>query len=327
MSLDPENLLHRTVGSYTLEEFLGGGSFAWIFLGRHKDDSTQAAVKVLRPRYAGDRQFEARFQNEAKIASGFDHPNLVKILEVGQTEEISYFAMRFFADSLGSRIDNEGPLDEAELVRIATGVAQGLLFIHENGVVHRDIKSDNILLGEDGEVVIGDFGIAKAATGYSSATGQNMTIGTPHYVSPEQAQGRKLDGRSDLYALGITLYKGLTGNLPFTSTDWFELARMHVEEPPPPPSEYRPDVSKRLERIILRLMAKQPDERYESAAALLADLSEIRNAQRATTTFGLDAILGDMAQMPRKTPTWLVWTLGSAFLVAIAALVVVLVKQ
>ena len=128
-----------------------------------------------------------------------------------------------------------------------------------------------------------DFGIARAVSGYVAATGFMMTIGTPAYISPEQAQGRTLDGRSDLYSLGITLYRMVTGEVPFRSKDWFELARMHVEERPEPPRNRHPELSKRLERIVLRLLAKHPDDRYPSAAALLEDLADIADRSRPTS--------------------------------------------
>ena len=218
-------------------------------------------------------------------------------------------------------MEQEGPLPEADVIRIAHGVAKGLEYAHAAGIIHRDIKTDNILLADDGNPVIADFGIARAASGYASATGQNMTIGTPHYVSPEQAQGRKLDGRSDLYALGVTLYKAVTGNVPFTSTDWFELARMHVEEKPEDPRVKRPDLSARLERIILRLLAKHPDNRYETATVLIAELEDITRVSRATQTFGMDSV--ELTASDAHRSPWLV-RMGAALVVIVVAVVVML---
>ena len=144
-------------------------------------------------------------------------------------------------------------------------------------------------------------------------------------MSPEQAQGRTLDGRSDLYALGVTLYKAVTGNVPFSSTDWFELARMHVEDPPEAPRKKRPDISSRLERIILRLLAKHPDDRYGSAEALLADLKEIKSLARSTDTFGLDAVTGSGA-FETTRPKWL-WHVAAVLLVLLVAVLVVVLGQ
>jgi len=142
-------------------------------------------------------------------------------------------------------------------------------------VIHRDLKPANILLRADGSALITDFGIARAVSGYVASTGVNMTIGTPQYLSPEQAQGRALDQRVDFYALGVTLFKAAAGEVPFVASDWFELARMHVERPPPALRKKRPELSKRFERIVLKCLAKHPDDRYRDGAQLLADLEAV----------------------------------------------------
>ena len=198
-----------------------------------------------------------------------------------------FFAMDLYPDSLAALTQRETVLPEALLIPIAVGVADALAFAHGQELIHRDIKPDNILLAADGRTVLTDFGIARAVSGYAAATGFMMTIGTPAFISPEQAQGRPLDGRSDLYSLGITLYRAATGDVPFKSRDWFELARMHVETPPEPPRTRRPEISKRLERIILKLLAKHPDDRYPSAPALLEDLHDIATRTRPTTAIKL----------------------------------------
>jgi serine/threonine protein kinase len=265
------DLVGRTVGPYDLDRLLGQGGFAWVFRGRELDGSP-VAVKVLMPRYAGDPQFERRFRNEAETAAQLKHPNIIRIRFVARSGNYVYFGMDLCADSLAARLQREGPLPEADIVRIAGDVAQGLGFAHAQGVIHRDLKPDNILLQSDGSAVISDFGIARALSGYVASTGVDMTIGTPQYLSPEQAQGRPLDARVDLYALGVTLFKAATGEVPFTSSDWFELARMHVEDTPPSLRKKRPELSKRFERVVMKCLAKHPDDRYRDAADLLADL-------------------------------------------------------
>ncbi len=268
----PTDLVGRTVGPYDLERVLGQGGFAWVFAGRELD-GTPVAVKVLMPRYAGDPQFESRFRNEAEIAAKLEHPNIIRIRFAARSGNYVYFGMDLCADSLGARLEREGPLPEADIVRIVREVARALLFAHAQGVIHRDLKPDNILIRADGSAVLSDFGIARAVSGYVASTGVNTTIGTPHYLSPEQAQGRPLDQRVDFYALGVTLFKAATGEVPFTSTDWFELARMHVEVPPPSVRKKRPELSKRFERVVRRCLAKHPDDRYRDAAELLADIA------------------------------------------------------
>jgi len=268
------DLVGRTVGPYDLERLLGQGGFAWVFAGRELD-GTAVAVKVLMPRYAGDRQFESRFRNEAETAAKLQHPNIIRIRFVARSGSYVYFAMDLCADSLAARLEREGPLPEADIVRIAGDVARALRFAHVQGVIHRDLKPDNILIHSDGRAVLSDFGIARAVSSYVASTGVNMTIGTPQYLSPEQAQGRPLDERVDFYALGVTLFKAATGEVPFTSTDWFELARMHVEATPPSLRKKRPVLSKRFERLVMKCLAKHPDDRYHDASALLADLAEV----------------------------------------------------
>src|SRR5881398_187423 len=273
----PTDLVGRTVGPYELEPLLGHGGFAWLFVGRELD-GTPVAVKILKPRYAADPQFEIRFRNEAETAAKLDHPNIIRIRFVARSGDYVYFAMDLCTDSLGARLAREGPLSERDVVRLATDVARGLDFAHRQGVIHRDLKPDNILIHSDGSAVISDFGIARAVSGYVASTGVNMTIGTPQYLSPEQAQGRPLDARVDFYSLGVTLFKAATGEVPFASNDWFELARMHVEASPPSLRKKRPQLSKRFERVVMKCLAKHPDDRYRDAAQLLGDLNEVDGA-------------------------------------------------
>jgi len=298
--MTPTDLVGQNLGPYAIEELLGQGGFAWVFRAREAD-GTPVAVKVLKPRYATDPQFAPRFRNEATTASRLEHPNIVRIRSVGESNGHSYFAMDLCADALGLRIAREGPLPEADLIRIAKDIARALEFAHGQGIIHRDIKVDNVLLTSDGSAVLTDFGIARAVSGYATSTGVDMTIGTPHYISPEQAQGRPLDARVDIYSLCVTMYKAATGDVPFTSKDWFELARMHVEDPPPPPRTRRPDLSKRLERVIFKCLAKHPDDRYADAGALLADLEEVESKQRPTLEIGT-APPGTREQVAIKRP-------------------------
>ena len=279
------DLVGQVLGPYTLERLLGQGGFGWAFVGRG-DDGTPVAVKVLKPRYAGDPQFESRFRNESETAAKLEHPHIIRIRSVAKSGEHVYFAMDLCADSLGARIAREGPLPEEDILRLARDIVAALEFAHQQGVIHRDLKPDNVLIRSDGAAVLTDFGIARAVSGYVASTGVNMTIGTPQYLSPEQAQGRPLDQRVDFYALGVTLYKAATGEVPFSSDDWFELARMHVEDPPPALRKKRPELSKRFERVVLKCLAKHPDDRYANAAELRADLDEVEEKKRPTVTMG-----------------------------------------
>lgn len=328
MTHAPTDLVGQLLGPYVLERLLGQGGFAWVFVGREAD-GTPVAVKVLKPRYAGDPQFESRFRNEAETAAYLQHANIIHIRSVGKSGGNVYFAMDLCADSLGARIAREGPLPEADIVRLAQDLAQALGFAHAQGVIHRDLKTDNVLIRSDGSAVITDFGIARAVSGYVASTGVNMTIGTPHYLSPEQAQGRPLDQRVDFYALGVTLYKAATGEVPFTSTDWFELARMHVEDPPPPLRKKRSDLTKRFERVVLKCLAKHPDDRYKVADELLADLQEVSDKRRATIEVGAAPIatyqhLAITGQLRRRSRT--AWMLIAGVVVGLVILIALVVK-
>ena len=325
----PTDLVGQTLGPYTLERLLGQGGFAWAFVGRGPD-GTPLAIKVLKPRYAGDAQFESRFRNESETAAKLEHPNIIRIRSVAKTGEHVYFAMDLCADTLGARIAREGPLPEEQILRIARDIAAALEFAHHQGVIHRDLKPDNVLLHSDGSAVLTDFGIARAVSGYVASTGVNMTIGTPQYLSPEQAQGRPLDHRVDFYALGVTLYKAATGEVPFSSNDWFELARMHVEDPPPSLRKKRGELSKRFERVVLKCLAKHPDDRYANAAELRADLEEVEQKQRPTATMGL-APMGTwqrqaLADPPGKRRAWLVIAGAAIGLLLLIGLVVKLMR-
>jgi len=324
MDHTPTDLVGRTVGPYQLERLLGQGGFAWVFVGREAD-GTPVAVKLLKPRYAGDPQFESRFRNEAETAAKLQHPNIIRIRTVARAGVHVYFAMDLCADSLGARIGREGPLPEGAIIGIAADVARGLGFAHQQGVIHRDLKPDNILIHSDGSAVISDFGIARAVSRFVASTGVNMTIGTPQYLSPEQAQGRPLDQRVDCYALGVTLYKAATGEVPFNSNDWFELARMHVEDPPPSLRKKRPELSKRFERLVLKCLAKHPDDRYRDAAALGADLAELQARQRATRELGAAPVGTKELQAIKapggKTPWGLIAAVGIGLILLVAAVV------
>ncbi|MGH7644200.1 MAG: serine/threonine-protein kinase [Gemmatimonadales bacterium] len=322
------DLVGQILGPYRLDRLLGEGGFAWVFAG-HDPDGAPVAIKVLKPRYAGDPQFESRFRNESETAARLQHAHIIRIRSVAKTGDNVYFAMDLCADSLGARLARDGVVPEPDLLRLARDIAQGLGFAHSQGVIHRDLKPDNVLLRTDGSAVLTDFGIARAASGYATSTGVNMTIGTPHYLSPEQAQGRSLDHRVDFYALGVTLFKAATGEVPFTSTDWFELARMHVEDPPPALRKKRPEVSKRFERIVLKCLAKHPDDRYQHAAELLADLTDVELRQRPTGEIGIAPVSTSeretvFAAAPRRP--WWRYVAALAGLTALVALVVRLMR-
>src|SRR6266853_4822486 len=223
-------------------------------------EERKVALKALKPKYAGDKQFTARFLYEAEVAGQIRHPNIIRILDVGQEGEHVWYAMPLLVESLEAQVADGGSLPEQRIIRAARDIALALAFAHDTGVIHRDIKPSNILFNEEGTAILSDFGIARAVAGYVSTTGKQLVLGTPHYISPEHARGLPLDGRTDIYGLGVTMYRAATGDLPFRANDWYELARLHVEEPPVPPRQKKPELSKPLERIILTCLAKDRSE-------------------------------------------------------------------
>ena len=289
MALDTDSLLGKTIGPYLAASLLGGGGMAWVVVASRGGEPA-VALKVLKPKYARDPAFTARFLNEARIAGELRHPNIIRILDAGQDGEAVYFAMPRLSASLATRLEGGAVLPEADVIRAARDVARGMAFAHDAGVIHRDIKPQNILFDADGAAVLTDFGIARAIASYVSTTGKRLTIGTPHYISPEQARGMPLDGRTDVYALGVTMYHAATGALPFRSSDWYELARLHVEEPPEPLRRKRPDISRAFEKIVLTCMEKDREQRYASASDLADDLDGLLSGKRSTTDVALETV-------------------------------------
>jgi len=290
LALETDSLLGKTIGPYLTTALLGGGGMAWVVVASKGGGAPDIALKILKPKYARDPQFTARFLNEATIAGELRHPNIIRILEAGQDGDAVYFAMPWLAASLAARLEEVPVMPEPDVIRAARDVARGMAFAHEAGVIHRDIKPQNILFGAEGQAVLTDFGIARAMASYVSTTGKRLTIGTPHYISPEQARGMPLDGRTDVYALGVTMYRAATGELPFRSSDWYELARLHVEEPPEPPRKKRPELTRAFEKIVLTCMEKDREQRYASAADLADDLDGLVSGKRKTTDVAMDAV-------------------------------------
>jgi len=268
----PDRYLGRQIGKYRVIRLLGGGAFAWVYEAIDRDLEIPVALKILRPEFAGEQVAEARFRREASIAARLRHPNIVVVRDVGQIDGASFVAMDLLSSSLGQRLRNTRRLPEADVVRIGLNVAAALGVAHAAGVIHRDIKPDNILFGHAGEAIVADFGLARALASDLALSNSKQVMGTPHYFSPEQARGLELDGRSDLYSLGVTLYRAVTGQLPFEGDDWYSVGRQHIDDPVVPPREIVPTISEPLNLILLKLLAKQPADRYPSAASLAASL-------------------------------------------------------
>jgi serine/threonine-protein kinase len=271
----PERYLGQTLGKYRVDAIIGSGGFAWVYKAYDPELEIPVALKILKPQYAGDEKFEERFRREASTAAKLRHPNIIKIYAVGREDDAVYFAMDYLPQGLADRLNVMTTLPESMLIRMAIDVASAVGFAHREGVIHRDIKVDNILFDDHGNAIVADFGIARAVSGYAEQTGTNMVVGTPQYFSPEQARGLQLDGRSDIYSLGVTLFKASTGQLPFQGTDWYEIARQHVEDKPPRPRSINPGLSREMEEVILQCLEKDVEDRFQSGEAMCEDLLHI----------------------------------------------------
>lgn len=268
----PERYLGQTLGKYRVDSLIGTGGFAWVFKGYDPELEIPVAIKVLKPQFAGDPTLMERFRREASTAAKLRHPNIVKIYAVGRDGDAVYFVMDYLPGGLADKLEATPCLPEEYVLRVGIDVACALGFAHREGVIHRDIKVDNILFDAHGNAVVADFGIARAVSGYTQQTGTNMVVGTPQYFAPEQARAKPLDGRADLYSLGVTLFRAATGRLPFEGDDWYEIARQHVEEPPPSPRSIVPALSEDFERVLLRCLAKSPDDRPATGDQLAEEL-------------------------------------------------------
>ena len=271
----PERHLGRTLGRYRVDELVGSGGFAWVYRGYDPELDIPVALKVLKPQFAGDEAFEQRFRREASTAARLRHPNIIKIYAVGREGDAVFFAMDYLPNGLADRLEVTNVLPEEFVIRVGMDVASALGFAHREGVIHRDIKVDNILFDSHGNAVVADFGIARAVSGYTGQTGTNMVVGTPQYFAPEQARAKPLDGRADIYSLGVTMFRAATGNLPFGGDDWYEIARQHVEDPPPVPRDVNPSLTDGFSRVILHCLEKIPDDRPSSGEALCTELATL----------------------------------------------------
>ncbi|MGH2674386.1 MAG: Stk1 family PASTA domain-containing Ser/Thr kinase [Actinomycetota bacterium] len=263
-------------GRYEIETLLGQGGMARVFRGTDRVLGRTVAIKVLSPQFAGDEQFVTRFRREAQAAAGLNHPNIVSVYDTGDQGDVHFIVMEYVEGrTLRDVIRGEGALLPERAAEIAEAVARALSSAHDAGLVHRDIKPGNIMLTPEGEVKVMDFGIARTSTG-DTLTQTAAILGTASYLSPEQAQGHTVDARSDIYSLGCVLYEMLTGQAPFTGDSPVAIAYKHVKEDPAPPGRLNPDVPDSLDAVVLKCMAKNPDNRYETAEELRADLERAR---------------------------------------------------
>ena len=276
----PELLaLQRAVeGRYAVEREIGRGGMGVVFLARDVALERQVAIKLLPPAFAAQPVLRERFLREARTAAGLSHPNIVPIHGVEEQGDLVWFVMGYVeGETLARRVQRAGPLPPADVARVMQETAWALSYAHGRGIVHRDIKPDNILIEVgSGRAMVLDFGIARQASG-GSLTEVGHVVGTPEYMSPEQAAGEPMDGRSDLYSLGVVGYLALTGRAPFEATSASALLSMHLTQPPAPVASVRPGVPRPLADAIDRCLRKSPEERFTSGEELASALAGVQS--------------------------------------------------
>ncbi|MBP2650040.1 MAG: prkC [Firmicutes bacterium] len=274
-------MINRTLDNrYTILERIGGGGMADVYRAHDTLLDRSVAVKVLRSQFTDDADFVARFRREAQAAARLSHPNIVNIYDVGRDGDADYIIMEYISgETLKERIDRDGPLPVEMAVRFALEIAEALEHAHQNNLVHCDIKSHNILTTRAGRMKVTDFGIARAVT-QATMTQTSTIIGSVHYFSPEQAKGSAVSAKSDIYSLGVVLFEMLTGQVPFNGETPISIALKHLQEQPPMPSSLNPAVPPLLEAIVLKAMAKAPEQRFEDISEMIADLKMSQNYLR-----------------------------------------------
>lgn len=284
--MQQDTLIGTTLGNYKILAPLGQGGMARVYKARQENLDRDVAVKVLPPWFAADRNFVDRFKLEARLVAKLSHPNIVTVHDASEHQGNLYIVMQLVdGGTLKQRMDNllmQGKLmDTEEAGRIFTQLADALMYAHEAGIIHRDVKPVNVLLDRSGRPILSDFGIAKVLAGtQAQLTRPGAGVGTPEYMSPEQCQGAAVDGRADIYALGMMLFEALVGRTPFQGDNYPALAHSHVYEEPPRPSLLQPTIGQAVETVILTAIRKHPSQRYQRASDMAMALEQAVKADK-----------------------------------------------
>jgi beta-lactam-binding protein with PASTA domain/tRNA A-37 threonylcarbamoyl transferase component Bud32 len=284
-------------GRYRIVARIGSGGMADVYRAEDTHLGREVALKILHRRFAQDYEFVERFRREASSAAGLQHPNVVAVFDRGEHDGTYYIAMECLSGrTLKELIQSEAPLSEERSIDLGLQILRAASFAHRRGVIHRDFKSQNVIVDEDGNAKVTDFGIARAGTSEITETGSIM--GTAQYLSPEQAEGHAVNETSDLYSIGVIVYELLAGRLPFEGDSAVSVALKHLSQPPPPLSHFRPDVHPSLEAVVMRALAKDPSQRYSSAEEFAVAL----DAARADIESGADGVQSTAAFVPVPAP-------------------------
>jgi serine/threonine-protein kinase len=305
---------------YELEELVGTGGMSSVYRAHDRLLERDVALKVLHPQFTADTDYVERFRREARSVARLSHPNIVTVIDRGEQDGRQFIVFEYVrGENLKTLLQRVGPLPEEEAVRLALQIARALGFAHDNGLVHRDVKPQNVLLNGDGQAKVTDFGIARSLD-VGGLTQTGTVMGTSDYIAPEQARGSQVDAQSDVYSLGTVLYELLTGEVPFPGDNFVAVALRHINEPPPSVRERRPDVSPRLDAVIRRAMAKEARDRFGSMDELCAELTACLSPETATSGAQTMVVPRPPADRPSVGPLILLLG-GLAVLAAILAAV------
>jgi beta-lactam-binding protein with PASTA domain len=284
-------------GRYRIERRIGSGGMADVYCAADSQLGRDVAIKMLHRRFARDQEFVERFRREASAAAGLQHPNVVSVFDRGEYDGTYYIAMEYLpGKTLKEVLREEAPLDQLRAIDFTIQILQAAAFAHRRGIIHRDFKPHNVMVGADGQLKVTDFGIARAGASEMTETGSIM--GTAQYLSPEQAQGQRVGAQSDLYSIGVMLYEMLTGRVPFGGDSAVSIALKHVGEQPPRLADLRRDVHPRLEQAVGRALLKDPAQRYASADEFIGALQEARRAIVSGESGGTSSWMPPVAPPP-----------------------------
>src|SRR5512147_1496907 len=260
----------ENIGPYRIVEQLGHGGMATVYKAYHPSLDRYVAIKVLHPAFNEDNSFAMRFQREARVVAKLEHPNIVPVYDYAEHEGRPYLVMKFIEGDTLKAYMGKGPLTSNDIRKIVDAVGSALAYAHKQGVLHRDIKPSNVLMANDGQIYLADFGLARIAQSGESTLSSDMIMGTPQYISPEQAMGKKdLDAGTDIYSFGVMLYEMVVGQVPFSADTPFSIIHDHIYSPLPLPHTVNPTVPEPVERVLLKALAKDRLDRYEDVMTMV----------------------------------------------------------